>query len=101
MPCSEAFIEAMNGNEGNICIELTVLQQSRDLQSSSTLSKKTAGTEKQEVDRNYSLIYKVLKIALLSLVAVIGVLVLLLPSIIYYWPMSSVSFPYTLLISVS
>ena len=79
------FTETMSRNEGNICIEL---QQSRDLQSSSTPSNKT------EVDKKYSPIYKCLKIALLSLVAVIGVLVLLLPSIVYYWPMPSVSFPY-------
>lgn len=86
----------MNGKEEKTSIALTAPQQSRDLQSSSIPSNRTAATEKQEPDRNGSPIHKSLKIALLSLVAVIGVLVLLLPSIAYYLPLPSVSFFFTL-----
>ena len=92
----------MNCKDEKTFIELTVPQQSRDLQSSSVPSNKTPGTKKQELDRNYSPLYKGSKIVLLSLVAMIGVLVLLLPSIAYYLPLPSVSFslPYLLLKSL-
>ena len=75
----------MNCKDEKTSIELTAPQQSRDQQSSS-------GTKKQELDNDNSPLYKGSKIALLSLVAVIGVLVLLLPSIAYYLPLPSVSF---------
>ena len=75
----------MNCKDEKTSIELTVPQQSRNLQSSS-------GAKKQELDNNNSPLYKVSKTALLSLVAVIGVLELLLPSIAYYLPLPSVSF---------
>lgn len=99
--CSETLIDLpMNGKEEKTSIALTAPQQSRDLQSSSIPSNRTAGTEKQELDRNSSPMHKCLKIALLSLVAVIGVLVLLLPSIAYYLPLPSVSFFFILSLNV-
>ena len=99
--CSETLIDLpMNGKEEKTSIALTAPQQSRDLQSSSIPSNRTAGTEKQELDRNSSPVHKCLKIALLSLVAVIGVLVLLLPSIAYYLPLPSVSVSFTLSLNV-
>lgn len=106
----------MNGEEN---IDLTAKQQSQDQQTSSNrititvitingteleeadltsqqqsqkLSNNTSVTKNQELDKRKRKLYKCLKILLLSVFAVIGVSVLLVPSMIYYFPLPLVSF---------
>ena len=111
--CHEPLI-TMNGEEN---IDLTEQQQSQDLQISSNSitviitmngtedeadltsqqqsqesSNNTSFTKNQELDRRKRQLYKCLKILLLSVFAVIGVSGLLLPSMIYYFPLPLVSF---------
>ena len=55
-------------------------------------SNNTSVTKNHELDRRKRQLYKCLKILLLSVFAVIGVSVLLVPSMIYYLPLPLVSF---------
>ena len=98
----------MNGTD------LTTQQQSQDLQSSSNStavitmngteeadltsqqqsqqsSIDTVVTKDQELDRRKRQVFKCLKVLLMAVFAVIGVSVLLIPSMIYYFPLPLVS----------
>ena len=80
--CSIVVI-TMNGNEE---ADLTSQQQSQESSNNTPVAKN------QELDRRKRQLYKCLKILLLSVFAVIGVSVLLVPSMIYYLPLPLVSF---------
>ena len=94
--------------------DLTTQQQSQDLQSSSNgtavitmngteeadltsqqqsqqSSNSKVATKNQELDRRKRQVFKCLKVLLMAVFAVIGVSVLLIPSMIYYFPLPMVS----------
>ena len=72
----------MNGTEE---ADLTSQQQSQQS------SIDTVVTKNQELDRRKRQVFKCLKVLLMAVFAVIGVSVLLIPSMIYYFPLPLVS----------